>query len=82
MFERQQTEGSQMIYFKTNLPGWERAIRIATGIFVACLAALFATAPWMTWAGIAMGLMFAGTGFVGFCPMCAMIGRRTIETGK
>lgn len=71
-----------MIYFKTNLPGWERAIRIATGIFVACLAALFATAPWMTWAGIAMGLMFAGTGFVGFCPMCAMIGRRTIETGK
>ena len=67
---------------KTNLPGWERAIRIALGIIVAGLAYLYTPGPIMTWTGVAMGAMFAGTGFVGFCPMCAMVGRSTIGTGK
>ena len=67
---------------KTNLPGWERAIRIALGIIVAGLAYLYAPSPIMTWTGVAMGAMFAGTGFIGFCPMCAMVGRSTIGTGK
>jgi hypothetical protein len=71
-----------MMYIKTNLPGWERAIRIALGIMVAGLAYLYAPGPIMTWTGIAMGAMFAGTGFIGFCPMCAMVGRSTIGTGK
>ncbi len=71
-----------MMYFKTNLPGWERAIRIAMGIMVAGLAYLYAPSPLMTWVGIAMGVMFAGTGFIGFCPMCAMVGRRYIGTDK
>src|SRR5216684_1716323 len=31
MLERQQTAGRVIMYFKTNLPGWERAIRIAMG---------------------------------------------------
>ena len=49
-----------MMYFKTNLPGWERAIRIAMGIMVAGLAYLYAPSPVMTWVGITMGAMFAG----------------------
>jgi hypothetical protein len=36
----------------------------------------------MGWAGIGMGAMLAGTGFIGFCPMCAMVGRRYIGTDK
>jgi hypothetical protein len=71
-----------MMYFKTNLPGWERAIRIAMGITVAGLAYLYAPTPMMSWVGIAMGVLFAGTGFIGFCPMCAMVGRRYIGTDK
>ena len=67
---------------KTNLPGWERAIRIALGIIVAGLATLVAPSPMMTWIGVAMGAMFAGTGFIGYCPMCAMAGRSTIGTDK
>ena len=31
------------------------------------------------WIGIAAGLMFAVTGLVGFCPMCAMVGRKPVE---
>ena len=71
-----------MMYFKTNLPGWERATRIAMGVMVVGLAYLYAPTSFLTWVGIAMGVMFAGTGFIGFCPMCAMVGRRSIETGR
>jgi len=71
-----------MMYFKTNLPGGERAIRIAMGIMVAGLAYLYAPSSMMAWVGIGMGVMFAGTGFIGFCPMCAMVGRRSIGVDK
>ncbi|MDR3464551.1 MAG: DUF2892 domain-containing protein [Xanthobacteraceae bacterium] len=67
-----------MMYLKTNLPGWERAIRVALGVVIAVMAWRTAAAPWMIWAGAAMGTMLAVTGFVGFCPMCAMVGRRAI----
>lgn len=69
-----------MMYFKTNLPGWERAIRVAMGVMIAVIAYQFSPAALMSWLGIAMGAMLAGTGFVGFCPMCAMVGRRYIGT--
>jgi Inner membrane protein YgaP-like, transmembrane domain len=82
MSELNQREGDPMMYIKTNLPGWERAIRIAMGVMVAGLAYLYAPSAVMAWLGIAMGVMFAGTGFIGFCPMCAMVGRRYIGTGK
>ena len=71
-----------MFYFKTNLPGWERAIRVAMGAMIAAMAYKFAPNAMMSWAGIGMGAMLAGTGFVGFCPMCAMVGRRYIGTDK
>lgn len=70
-----------MMYFKTNLPGWERAIRIAMGVMLGALTYMYAAAPW-TWVGIAAGAMMIGTGFIGFCPACAMVGRRSIEGPK
>jgi hypothetical protein len=71
-----------MFYLKTNVPGWERLLRIGTGIAVAILAFMFAQAPVGMWIGIGGGLMFAMTGLIGFCPMCAMVGRRPVELGK
>lgn len=71
-----------MMYFKTNLPGWERAIRIAMGVMLASLAYLFGPSSGWTWAGITMGIMLAGSGFIGFCPMCAMVGRRYVGNDK
>ena len=68
-----------MIHFKSNLPGWERAIRIAAGVTMAVLAYIYAAAPW-TWAGLAAGATMIGTGFIGFCPMCALAGRRPINS--
>lgn len=63
-----------MIYRK-NIPGWERATRVVGG--AAMVACGFFGLP------LPMGYLVAGagvvtvlTGFVGFCPMCAMAGRR------
>jgi hypothetical protein len=64
-----------MLYVK-NVPAWERAARVAAGLaMIACgLLGL---------KGLAIGYLIAAvggftllTGFVGFCPMCAMAGRR------
>ena len=65
-----------MFYFKRNVPGWERFVRVAAGLAGAGLALAFAPSPIGMWAGVAGGVMFAATGLVGFCPMCAMVGRK------
>ena len=67
-----------MLYFKQNLPTWERTVRIVAGLSIVCLAILYSTTEWMTWIAIAGGIILAGTGFVGFCPMCAMVGRKSL----
>ena len=59
-----------------NLPAWERWLR---GLIGLGLAALGATMDWGTLAGwllIATGAAALLTGFVGFCPMCALVGRK------
>lgn len=61
-------------FFLKNVPGWERVLRVMAGTAVAVMGA-FTGGPW-TAAGIATGVGFALTGFFGFCPMCAMVGRR------
>ena len=67
-----------MFYLKRNVPGWERAVRVALGLAVAAMAGAFAPAPLGMWVGIAGGLTFAITGLFGFCPMCAMVGRKPL----
>lgn len=64
-----------MFYVK-NVPTWERVLRIVMGLVGLGYAA-------MNWngSGLAIGLglmgaMLAMTGLFGFCPMCAMVGRK------
>lgn len=71
-----------MLYLKTNLPGWERAIRVAMGVIIAVMAYQFAATALGSGIGIGMGIMLVVTGFVGFCPMCAMVGRKLIGADK
>jgi hypothetical protein len=63
------------VFYAKNLPNWERALRIVVALAVVVLALTAWSAPlsWMV-AGGAAG--FAVTGLVGFCPMCALAGRR------
>lgn len=64
------------MFFRKNLPGWERALRLAAGLMlIACGLLAFPAAP-IGYALAAGGVAAILTGFVGFCPMCAMVGRK------
>ena len=71
-----------MLYAK-NLPVWERITRVVAGILMV-LAGLFGPGLAATPIGfiiVAGGGMAALTGFFGFCPACAMVGRRLPNRG-
>jgi hypothetical protein len=59
-----------------NLPGWERALRVGAGIAMAA-GGLLVWPGQVAGVGLAAcGAVAALTGFVGFCPMCALAGRK------
>ncbi len=63
-----------MIYAK-NLPTWERVVRIVGACLMALCAYHFRASP----LGIVFGVLAvvtALTSVFGFCPMCALAGRR------
>jgi Protein of unknown function (DUF2892) len=61
--------------YTKNVPNWERALRVVlSGVTIAAALANL-PAPW-NWVVAASALGFALTGLVGFCPACALVGRR------
>jgi hypothetical protein len=76
-----QLEGEEMLYRK-NMGGKERAARLLGGaLIVACSISQIGFTP--------LGLALAGSGVIaaltavfGFCPACAMVGRRPMEDPK
>ena len=64
------------MFYRKNLPGWERAARIFGGAVMIGYGLIGLQ-------GVPIGYLIAGTGavtamtgFFGFCPMCAIAGRR------
>jgi hypothetical protein len=68
-----------MFYLQRNLPWWERVLRVSLGALVAIAAVVFHTSGVMLWLAIAVAAILAFTGVAGFCPACAMFGRRLIR---
>ncbi|MHA4868662.1 YgaP family membrane protein [Duganella sp. PWIR1] len=69
-----------MFYVK-NVPTWERVLRVVVGLIAvyvgfALLGGLWGTVVAVSAAGI------VASGLVGFCPMCAMVGRRLDKAAK
>lgn len=69
-----------MFYVK-NVPGWERVLRVVVGLIVvaAGLQAIGGTG------GVLVAVSAAGivaSGLFGFCPACAMVGRRLDKHAK
>lgn len=60
-----------MALYRKNIGGAQQIARIAAGGAVAAAAIAFLSAP-MSLLGVAGGLIFAATGLVGYCPMCAV----------
>ena len=63
--------------YRKNIGGGQQIARIVVGLGGAAAGLLLLEAPWSLMAGAA-GAIFALTGVVGYCPMCAMagVGRR------
>ncbi|WP_082120858.1 YgaP family membrane protein [Dyella japonica] len=68
-------------FFVKNIPDWERAIRISLAITFAIGSAALLPSPW-DWIGALTCIGFGITGVVGFCPACALAGRRLARSHK
>lgn len=75
-------KGLLMFYLQRNLPVWERATRLGGGLVLAGVAVWVQPDGWLLWAGLGSAVMMTLTGLVGFCPACAMFGRRAVENAK
>lgn len=62
-------------FYEKNLPTWERVLRVAVSLAAAAWAFVALSSP-LSWVVIGSVAGFAATGFVGFCPACAMVGRK------
>lgn len=63
-----------MFYVK-NVPNWERALRVVAGLIAVWTGIAVLGGMWgMALAASAAGIV--GSGLFGFCPMCALVGRR------
>jgi Protein of unknown function (DUF2892) len=70
------------MFYRKNLPGWERVMRSVGGVVMIAYG-LFGMPGLPGMPGAMAGYLIAGTGvvailtgFFGFCPMCAMVGRK------
>ncbi|WP_040309063.1 YgaP-like transmembrane domain [Asticcacaulis biprosthecium] len=67
-----------MLYQK-NLFAWESVLRIALGLAAAVAGFLLIDGLIWKYAAVAAGAGIALTGVVGFCPMCALVGRKPVR---
>ena len=68
------------MWYVKNLPSWERGLRLLAAAFMAACAWHYGPKP------VGFGFALAGgvgalTAIVGYCPMCAMAGRRPNKSG-
>jgi len=69
-----------MFYVK-NVPSWERVLRVIVGLAVVAWSLLALGGTW----GAIIALSAAGivaSGLFGFCPACALVGRRLDKARK
>lgn len=71
-------ESRNVLHLKRNVPLWERAIRLCLGAIAALGAIYFLPSGALGVLGFAVAAMLGATAIVGFCPACAMLGRRAI----
>lgn len=64
------------MFYSKNVPGWERVLRIVMGAMMLVASIAWFGPTTIGWALGIMGAMAAMSGLVGFCPACAMVGRR------
>jgi hypothetical protein len=69
------------MFYPKNVPNIERALRIILGIGMVAFvlfgqAAVSGFSPLLTAVVVVSAIFLVLTGFVGWCPACAMVGRK------
>ncbi|HLL10486.1 MAG TPA: DUF2892 domain-containing protein [Rubrivivax sp.] len=64
------------MFYTKNLPTWERTVRVIAGTAMIACGLLGLPGTMIGYVLACAGVIAMLTGFVGFCPMCAMVGRR------
>jgi hypothetical protein len=67
-----------MLYHK-NLPGWERALRIALGAALIFYGLVLAGSTLLMALALVSAAVVVITGFVGYCPICSLAGRSPVK---
>jgi len=70
------------MFYQKNLPLCERVLRVLIGIIVIAVTLSLSLAGWIKALIIASAATFLFFGFIGFCPMCAMVGRKLDAKAK
>jgi hypothetical protein len=70
------TEEALLMVFKRNVPGWERLLRAALGIVLLLAAFAVPMQAWLAWVLSGSGIGALASALMGFCPACALAGRR------
>lgn len=69
------------MFYRKNIAGWERVLRVCVGIVTMAFGVWGMPVSLVSYVVMASGCIALLTGFVGFCPMCAMVGR-TLDENK
>jgi hypothetical protein len=64
-----------MFYVK-NVPNWERVLRLLAGIGLLAASLGLLGGGWQGWGAGLGGVGLTLSGLFGFCPACAMVGRK------
>ena len=63
------------MWYVKNVPNGERVLRVLIGLVGAGLSLALLPGPW-SWLGAASAAGLSVSGLLGFCPACAMVGRK------
>jgi hypothetical protein len=66
------------MFYRKNLFAWEQMIRVIMGVAMAGYGLFGLPGGWLGYGLAAMGAFLAVTGVFGYCPACAMIGRKPV----
>lgn len=64
------------MFYRKNVGNKERVARLVAGVLMGVCGLFFFGATPLGWLSLGAGVMAAATGLVGFCPACAMVGRK------
>lgn len=68
--------------FMQNVPMWERVLRLLLGLLMVAGSLIGLKSGLLAYGLELSGAALALTSFIGFCPMCAMAGRKPLAKAK